>query len=202
MGVSRETLDRLAAHEALLRRWQKAVNLVGRNSLRDPWRRHYLDSAQLAPLLPATTKHLVDLGSGAGFPGLVLAILVAAKDAETGPTGIRVDLIESDKRKCAFLREAARLADIDVHIHDCRIEAMPPFAADVVTARACAPLDRLCAYAAPLLAPDGICLFLKGKAVAGELTEARKKWKMRVEQIPSRSDPSGIILRVGDLHPV
>lgn len=191
-GVSRETCDRLAVHEALLRRWQGAVNLVGPASLTDPWRRHYLDSAQLAPLIPATARRLVDLGSGAGFPGLILALV----------TGRTVDLVESDGRKCAFLREAARLTAAPVRIHETRIAAAPVRNADLVTARALAPLDRLCAYGAPILARGGICLFLKGRRVAEELTEAEKRWKMHLTRIPSRSDPDGVILRVGDLCPV
>jgi len=191
-GVSRETCDRLAAHEALLRRWQRAINLVARDSLRDPWRRHYLDSAQLAPLIPERAARLVDIGSGAGFPGLILALV----------TGRTVDLVESDGRKCAFLREAARVTEAPVRVHEGRIDAAAITDAGLVTARALAPLDRLCALAAPLLAPDGVCLFLKGRTVAEELTAAKKRWKMRVERVPSRSDPAGVILRLGDLRPV
>ena len=132
-GVSRETLARLETYAELLRRWSARINLVGANTLADPWRRHFLDSAQLLAHVPPGTQTLIDLGSGAGFPGLVLAIL--------GMPG--VELIEADARKCAFLREAARLAAAPVTIRNARIEAAAPRIVDVVTARGCAPLDRL-----------------------------------------------------------
>jgi len=131
-GVSRETVARLEGYAELLKRWSGRINLVSRNTLGDLWRRHFLDSAQLLPLIPQKARSLVDLGSGAGFPGLVLAIL--------GVSG--VELIESDKRKGVFLREAARLTNTPVKITDSRIEMAKPHAADVVTARACAPLGK------------------------------------------------------------
>ena len=185
-GVSRETLARLDAYAELLRRWSGRINLVSRNTLGDLWRRHFLDSAQLLPLIPNKTRHLVDLGSGAGFPGLVLAIL--------GVPG--VELVEADTRRCAFLREAARITEAAVTIRPCRIEAVPPHPVDVVTARACAPLDRLLDLARPFLAPDTICLFPKGERVEEELTLARKRWTMNVSVEPSLSDRRGVILRL------
>jgi 16S rRNA (guanine527-N7)-methyltransferase len=185
-GVSRETLARLEAYAALLAQWNQRINLVSRDSLRDPWRRHFLDSAQLLPYVPASTRSLVDLGSGAGFPGLVLAIL--------GASG--VELIESDARKCAFLREAARIADAPVTVRHARIEAVPSRSFDVVTARACAPLDRLLLMAQRFIAPDTICLFLKGERAAEELTAARPGWTMTAACHPSRADPRGVILKL------
>ena len=128
--VSRETLARLEAYVDLLTRWSVRINLVGRDTLADLWRRHILDSAQLHRFIPSTAKTLIDVGSGAGLPGLVLAIL--------GVAG--VELVEADSRKAAFLREAARVTDADVTIRPCRIQAVPPHPANVVTARACAPL--------------------------------------------------------------
>lgn len=149
-----------------------------------------LDSAQLLELLPppptGRARVIADLGSGAGFPGLVLAILGAGE----------VHLIESDARKAAFLREAARAAAAEAAVHHGRIEALAPVAADVVTARALAPLADLVALAVPWLAPGGVCLFLKGRGAERELTAARKAWKMRAERIPSRTDPAGVILRL------
>jgi 16S rRNA (guanine527-N7)-methyltransferase len=194
-AVSRETLVRLETYAALLRRWTRAINLVSEASLRDLWRRHMLDSAQLMPLLPAPPdarrRVILDLGSGAGFPGLVLALLGAGE----------VHLVESDRRKAVFLREAARQTGSDARVHDRRIEDLPPLAADVVTARACAPLSKLLEYARDIPgATPGTrpcCLFLKGKRADQELTEARKHWTMRVESFPSRSDPGGTILRIG-----
>jgi len=193
--VSRETLARLARYLELLGKWTQAINLVAKSTLEDPWRRHFLDSAQLYDLLPPKPadrdRVLVDLGSGAGFPGLVLAIMGA------GTT----HLIESDRRKAAFLREAARATDTDVTVHDRRIEAVPPFATDVVVARACAPLDRLLAYATPFLRPGGAaatrCLFLKGRRVDEELTVANKAWKLSVTCFPSRADSAGTVLSIG-----
>ena len=188
-NVSRETLARLEAHLALLAHWQGTVNLVGRGTLTDPWRRHMLDSAQLFPLLPPPDGPLVDLGSGAGFPGLVLAILGAPD----------VHLVESDARKCAFLQEAARLTGAAVTIHRARAEDIPPLGARAVTARGCAPLPRLLALAAPHLAPGGVCLFHKGRNVNKELTAARKNWKMRVDRIPSAAAPHGVCLRIREI---
>ncbi len=186
-GVSRETLARLATHLNLLARWQKRINLVGPATLADPWRRHVLDSAQLAPLIPAGAR-LADLGSGAGFPGLVLAIM------RGGP----VDLIESDARKAAFLHEAARAAEAPAAVHNARAETLA-LKADIVAARACAPLDRLIGLALPLLAPGGICLFLKGARVEAELEAARARWRMTVRRHPSLSAPDGVLLELAGL---
>lgn len=188
--VSRETSERLQRYADLLVKWQRRINLVSAETLDDLWRRHVLDSAQLLNLLPPATSSLADIGSGAGFPGLVLAIL-----------GVRqVHLIESDARKGAFLAEAARAAGLDVGrdpvIHRTRVEAIEGLRVDVVTARACAPLPRLLGYAVPMLRPESTCLFLKGARVEEELTEAEKTWRMEVERFPSLSDPSGTILRL------
>lgn len=184
--VSSETLARLSAYVDLLARWAERINLIGRATLADPWRRHILDSAQLFPLVPEEAKSLVDLGSGAGFPGLVLAIL--------GVPG--VTLIEADARKCAFLREAARIAAAPVAIHPQRIEAMPARAADVVTARALAPLDRLLALAAPFIGRETVCLFLKGERAEEELAAARRTWTATAALHTSLSDPRGFVLRL------
>jgi 16S rRNA (guanine527-N7)-methyltransferase len=189
-GVSRETLARLEAYAELLFRWSARINLVGATTLDDLWRRHFLDSAQLLDHVPEGTRSLLDLGSGAGFPGLVLAIM--------GAKGI--ELIEADARKCAFLREVARLAAAPALIRNSRIEAVPPHIVDVVTARGCAPLDRLLVLAQPFIGPDTVCLFLKGEQAAQELTAANQAWTMDATCHDSRSDPRGVILclkRVG-----
>ena len=183
-GVSRETVARLEAYAALLAQWNERINLVGRDSLRDPWRRHFLDSAQLLPFIPEGSQSLIDLGSGAGFPGLVLAIL--------GVPG--VELIESDARKCAFLREAARIAHAPVTIRNTRIEALAPHHADIVTARGCAPLDKLLVLVQGLIGPQTTCVFLKGERAAEELTAACRAWTMTASLHPSRSDPRGVIV--------
>jgi 16S rRNA (guanine527-N7)-methyltransferase len=189
-GVSRETLERLEGFAALLAKWQRAINLVAPDSLPDLWRRHMLDSAVLYPLIPPGNGTLVDLGSGAGFPGLVLAIMGVTE----------VHLLESDARKCAFLTEAARLfAPGRVKVHRGRVEAAPTIAADVVTARALAELPDLLAYAARFLKPDGICLFLKGRRVEDELTLAGQTWTMAADRLPNPAESSGIILRIKGL---
>jgi 16S rRNA (guanine527-N7)-methyltransferase len=192
VDVSRETMAWLEAYAALLEKWQAKINLVGPATLPDLWRRHFLDSAQLLPLLGENPGRLVDLGSGAGFPGLVLAIL----------TDWRVDLVDSDQRKCAFLRQVALEAGIldRVTIHAQRFEALKPFPADVVTARACAPLNDLLGYAAPFIGESGRCLFLKGKGVEEELTAAQAHWTMRLERRESLSDPAGTVLVIDQLQ--
>jgi 16S rRNA (guanine527-N7)-methyltransferase len=184
--VSRETLARLEAYAELLTRWSARINLVGRDTLPDLWRRHILDSAQLYRFVPGSAQSLIDLGSGAGLPGLILAIL--------GIPG--VELVEADSRKAAFLREAARVTGTEVAIRSCRIQAMPPHPVDVITARACAPLDRLVDLAAPFLAPDTVCLFPKGERHNEELTLARKAWTMDASVEQSLSDRRGVVLRL------
>ncbi len=192
VNVSRETMARLETYAALLVKWQAKINLVGPATLPDLWRRHFLDSAQLLPLLPKESGQLVDLGSGAGFPGLVLAML----------TDWQVHLIDSDQRKCAFLRQVALETGIldRVSIHAQRFEAVTPFPAGIVTARACAPLSDLLSYAAPFIGDSGRCLFLKGKGVEEELTAAEPHWKMAVERRPSLSDPAASILILDQLQ--
>lgn len=183
-GVSRETLARLQAHAELLAQWSARINLVASSTLADPWRRHFLDSAQLYPLIPAAADSLIDFGSGAGFPGLVLAIM--------GMKG--VELVESDGRKCAFLREAARLASVAVTVRNARIEAVPARPVAVITARGCAPLERLLLYSQQFIGPETVCLFAKGGQAGHELAVAQQVWDFDVTSHPSRTDPRGVIL--------
>lgn len=198
ISVSRETLDRLEVYAELLRKWQKTINLVSNESLKDLWQRHILDSAQLAELIPSHRPiTILDMGSGAGFPGLVLAILASDQDRQW-----TVHLAESDSRKVAFLSTVARETATRVTIHNQRLENMSPVSADVVTARAFAPLDRLLGHAIHFLAPGGECLCLKGVGAEDELTAARKTWKMTVNHLPSRSGPTGVILRIRELSRV
>jgi len=192
-GVSRETLARLKAYAGLLTDWNSRHNLVSARSLDDLWRRHMWDSAQLAPLVPPEARTLADLGSGAGFPGLVLAALL--KDR------VRVTLHEATAKKCAFLRMAGARMGLDVAVVNARMESMEPSPFDVVTARACAPLPKLLSYAARFTGPNSVCLFLKGQNVGPELTEAHKSWKMKARQIASLTDPSGMILELRELAP-
>jgi 16S rRNA (guanine527-N7)-methyltransferase len=186
-GISRETLDRLRSYAETLARWQKRINLVAPATLPDLWRRHMLDSAQLLPLIPPGAHRLIDLGSGAGFPGLVLAILGLPE----------VHLVEADSRKCAFLREAARLAGGgNLTIHNRRIESLPAEPYDVVTARALAPLPELLNLARRFAGPGTVYLFPKGQAVAEELIKAPETATMRLHRIPSRTQPGAEILKL------
>lgn len=190
--VSRETVDRFRAYLDLLGQWQKAINLVGRSTLADPWRRHILDSAQLHRHLPPAPVRLADLGSGAGLPGLVLAIMGVAE----------VHLVEADRRKAQFLREAARRLQLgNVTVHAARIETLA-LEVDVVTARALAPLDALLPLAVPLLAPEGRLVLLKGRGAEVELTAARARWTMRVAALPSLADPEGRVLILDEVRPL
>lgn len=187
-GVSQQTLERLQAYADLLIKWQKKINLVGGNTIQDLWLRHMLDSAQLYPLLPEPECSIIDFGSGAGFPGLVLAIM-------GGPT---VTLVESDGRKCAFLAEAIRVTEIgpSARLENRRIEDVEPVRVDVVTSRALASLEKLLTFAEPFLGEGTICLFPKGKKADEELTETEKNWMMRVSKVQSQSDHSGAILKL------
>ncbi|MEQ8965406.1 MAG: 16S rRNA (guanine(527)-N(7))-methyltransferase RsmG [Azospirillaceae bacterium] len=191
-GVSRETAHRFERYAALLIDWQQRMNLVGRSTMPDLWNRHFWDSAQLFELLPEGTRTLVDLGSGAGFPGLVLAMMGVPD----------VHLIEADSRKAAFLRTVSRETGTGVTIHGARIEAVTPFVADVVTARALAPLPRLIDQARPFLGPRSLSLFPKGQNVESELTEALKTSMMSIDRVPSRSDPRGTILCLREIRRV
>jgi 16S rRNA (guanine527-N7)-methyltransferase len=187
-------LARLKAYVGLLEDWNQRHNLVSRNSLADVWRRHVWDSAQLAQYLPAYTKTLADLGSGAGFPGLVLAELLRGK--------ADVVLYEATRKKAEFLEAAAQRMGLNVGIRNARIESERHSPVDVVTARALAPLDKLLGYAQQMAAKHTVCLFLKGQSLASELTDAGKSWKIKALQHPSATDPSGVILEVREFRHV
>jgi len=189
VDVSRETRDQLEAMVHTLGRWQKAINLVGKATLEDIWVRHILDSAQLIPLIPKSAQTLTDLGSGGGFPGLVLAALRPDLD---------VTLIESDARKGAFLAEAGRRISLKKlpKVVISRIEAAPPAQADVVTARALAPLGQLLVWAAPHRADTAICLFHKGKGWQAEVTSAKKDWDFEAQPFSSVTDRESVLLRI------
>jgi len=191
-GVSRETLARLKAYADILVDWNTRHNLVAKSTLPDLWRRHFWDSAQLAPLIPGGAKTLADLGSGAGFPGLVLAAM---------RPDLAVTLHEATTTKCLFLRAAADRMSLKVAIQNARLEDLPPHPYDVATARALAPLPQLLDYAHTFVSPNGTCLFLKGQNVGSELTKAHKYWNMKASQVPSQTDPSAAIVIVRELGP-
>ena len=190
LDVSRETLARLEAYVDLLRRWQRRRNLIGRGTEPDIWRRHILDCGQLAAHLPEGTRRIVDLGSGAGLPGIVLAIL----------SGADTVLVESDAAKAAFLAEAVRLTGAPCEIRRARIEALEPWPVNAIAARALAPLPRLLGYAAPFaaLTPSRppVCIFPKGARWREELTEAARTWHISARDAPSATEPAARILIV------
>ena len=193
--VSRETLDALSLYADLLRRWQRTTQLVAPSTLDTLWSRHMADSAQLLRLAPGA-RRWADLGSGGGFPGLVVALCMR------GVEGALVHLVESNARKCAFLRAVIRETGAPARVHDARIEAVLPSLAhelDVVTARALAPLSKLLRLAAPALRAGCIGLFMKGEEAQGELTAAERIWNMRAELLPSLTDPKAAIIKVEDL---
>ncbi len=202
--VSRETAAAFDTYETTLRAWQKAVNLVGAGTLDDAWNRHFLDSAQIVPLIPPRADDrppvILDVGSGAGFPGLVLAVLAAT--GAVPPPGFEVHLVEANARKCAFLKEVSRLTGAGAVVHQCRVESLAPFPVDVITARGCAPLPRLLDLVEGFLTYPNIfpiCVFLKGKNAREELTLALKKWKMRCEFFTSMTGNEGVVLRLKDI---
>ena len=190
-GVSRETLARLKAYVGLLTDWNARHNLVSKASLDEVWQRHVLDSAQLAPLIPPEAKTLADLGSGAGFPGLVLAVLLRERMAVT--------LFEATHKKADFLCAVADRLGLNVCVRNERIEEAARASFDVLTARACAPLPELLEYAQHFAGPGTVCLFLKGQNVGVELTEARKSWRMKVREHPSITHPFGVVLEIREL---
>jgi 16S rRNA (guanine527-N7)-methyltransferase len=190
--VSHETKDRIDAYIVLLLRWNRTINLIARGDEPVIWERHIADALALLPLLPPDFPRAIDLGSGAGLPGLVLAIA----------TGRPFDLVEADQRKAAFLREAARATYAPATVHAARIEtvAIPP--APLITARAVAPLPTLLPWAARLLAPGGVCVFPRGRSAADELTAVAAQWHMHVERFVSPTDPQATILRISEISRV
>jgi 16S rRNA (guanine527-N7)-methyltransferase len=188
-AVSRETTDRLDRFLTLVLTWNRTINLVGKQDEAQLRQRHLEDSLGLLPHLPPDFERAIDLGSGGGFPGLVLAIA----------TGRHFDLVEADQRKAAFLREAARITEASATVHAVRIEAVRLAPAPLVTARALAPLPVLLGWAVPLLAPGGMCVFPKGRTAEEELTQARRQWHMRVEQWSNPLAPDARILRLSEI---
>lgn len=193
--VSRETAARLAAFSQIFRKWAKAVNLVAASTLDDMEMRHVSDSIQIAQFAPDSANLWVDLGTGGGFPGLI----VAALQADTHPHRNFI-LIESDQRKCTFLREAARAMGITVKVVTARIEDLAPQKADVISARALAPLERLCDYAHRHLAPNGTALFMKGEGYAKEVMMARDAgWTFDLEYKASKTHTGSVIVILRNL---
>jgi 16S rRNA (guanine527-N7)-methyltransferase len=194
LGVSRESMAKLETYVRLLLEWQQKINLIGSSTIQDIWHRHILDSLQLAPLMRnESNRSVADLGSGAGLPGLVLAI----------ESNRSVDLYESNNKKAAFLREAIRQTGATARVHTLRLEqlesALPQDIPAYTVARAVAPLPTLLTWAAPLLTRGSVGFFHKGQDVDAELIEAAKSWKMTAKKHPSITEPKGVILEIRDL---
>jgi len=196
-NVSRETRDRLETFAALLEKWNPAINLVSSSTLPELWARHFVDSAQVLALASAGARQWSDLGTGGGFPGLVVAIL-----AQEIRPGLSVTCVESDQRKAAFLRTVLRETGVEAQVLSQRIEDVAPLQSDVVSARALAPLTQLLGFASRHLAPGGEALFLKGAGYKKERTEALERWSFELDTYPSQTDPDAAILRIGDIRRV
>ncbi len=196
MNVSRETSPILAGYVDELLKWNQKINLIGRATEADIWKRHVADSAQLFSFVKGV-GHYADFGSGAGFPGLVLAALMVEKH-----TPGKVSLVESDKRKAAFLKSTAIKLGIPAAIYADRIESIDSLRADIVSARALAPLEDLLKASHRHMAPNGKALFLKGKSAEAEIVAARKHWTFHLEQHQSTTDREGVILQIGALERV
>lgn len=189
LDVSRETMERLELYAKLLRKWNPRINLVSKSSIEELWTRHFLDSAQLADIAPTVSGYWVDVGSGGGFPGLVLAILGQERGQPT-----HVTLVESDARKAAFLRTVIREADLPARVINDRIENIPSLGADVISARALADLPTLLGYAEQHLLPGGTAIFPKGVTWQKELVEAQSKWNFAYRIDKSITDDGPVIL--------
>ena len=196
--VSRETLSRLEIFDDHLVAWSGHTNLVARSTLGDRWRRHYADSLQLYPLFPKKVEHVLDLGSGAGFPGMVLAIMLAELQPQA-----TITLVDSTAKKTRFLSEIIEKTSLtQTFVEAVRIEQFKPrHRADLVTARALSPLPKLLELVHPLMAKRARCLFLKGKRYREELMEAKCLWQLQAIPHNSRTDPEAAILEITDLHP-
>jgi 16S rRNA (guanine527-N7)-methyltransferase len=195
-NVSRETLERVDAYLAVLSDWRTRINLIGPSEDRHIWRRHVLDSLQLAPLVPSEISALADLGSGAGFPGILLACDLA------GRSSAQVYLVEKSVRKSEFLAAAVEKLGLTTVVLNQKIEDPGPRKVDVLTARALAPLPKLLAMSKGWLGEEGRALFPKGRDAAAELTQARYDWTFGIETRPSLSSPDGQVLIVSSLRPV
>ena len=194
-NVSRETLDKLRIYEELIKKWNPRINLVAKSTLDDLWQRHFLDSAAVFAAAKEHPGRWVDLGSGGGFPGLVLALMADDSLPET-----RVTCIETDIRKCEFLRTVGRQTKTALNVYSRRIEDTPPQGAKVITARALSSLTTLLGYVHRHLASDGIALLHKGQDWKSEVDQAKTTWNFDLETIPSMTHPDAVILKIRDLH--
>ena len=195
LSVSRETEKALEIYLDKVTRWNPKINLVSRATVFDLRTRHLLDSAQIFSHLPPTDTHWADLGSGGGFPGVVVAIL--ARDPRPD---LRMTLVESDRRKATFLRMIAAELRLAVEVRAARVEDVPPLGAAIVSARALAPLVTLLDMAKRHLSPNGTALFLKGKSYREEIATARQTWHFDIEEVPSVTQDAAALLKIKDIR--
>lgn len=193
-NVSRETIANLEEYAELIRKWSPAINLVAKSTLEDIQARHIVDSAELYPMLPSVSDHIIDMGSGGGLPGIVLAIIGKEANPRT-----KYSLMESDQRKAAFLRAVSIDLGLNVEVLAERIEAVDPREADVVTARALAPLSKLLGYVDRHLRQNGVALLQKGRGHLEEVALAREFWEFDLETIPTQADSGSVVLRITNL---
>lgn len=193
-SVSRETLGMFSQWEELLLRWNPRINLVAASTLKDFWTRHALDSWQLVEHMPETTSSVIDLGSGAGFPGLALAIGLKGK------VGASVTLVESVGKKANFMRTVIRELDLPAKVINERVESMPPSSFDLISARAFAPLDKLFNYSNGFWNKNTVALFPKGRGFEKEITLAQARWGFDYAAIPSKTDLEAVILKISNLQ--
>ncbi len=194
VDVSRETLRDLEHFEGLVRKWNPRINLVSKNTIEDLWHRHILDGLQLIGFLPSLPCHWVDLGSGGGFPGIVIAI--AAKSLNPN---FRMTLVESDHRKAVFLRTAIRELNLTAKVETSRIKELASLQADVLTARALADLPILLSFADRHLKKDGVAVFPKGATWKKEVEAARAEWSFSCETTTSKTDQNAVVLSIGNI---
>ena len=189
----KESEKKIYIYIDMLKKWQKAVNLVSNSSLQDVWNRHIVDSAQLFPLIPLSAKTLADMGSGAGFPALVLAILNKNNQGSLE----KIVLIESDLKKCLFLKEVVRSLSLPVQILNQRLETVQNLEADVITARGLADVQTLIKWGQPMMKPNTVCLFLKGENVKKEIPQEPLPYK--IEKIKSITNSNSFILKITEV---
>ena len=193
-NVPRETMSQLICYSELLIKWQKSINLVSDSSLEDMWKRHFYDSAQLMEYIVPKNKpiKILDIGSGAGFPGLVLSIIRAGD----------VFLVESNGKKCAFMNQVIQKTGISATVCNERIEKITPFVVDLIISRACADLEKLLDLSANFITANTECLLLKGRKAEEELDRASKKWRFDVKKYASKSEESGTILKLSQIEAI
>ncbi len=197
VDVSRETMDRLKSYQMLLKKWNPAINLVSKSTLENAWYRHIEDSAQIYRLAPKAVGHWADLGSGGGFPGMVIAILAMEKGNPS-----RVTLVESDIRKCTFLRTVARETGVNATVLSERIENISPLGADILSARALSDLSTLLSFAHRHMASEGQAIFMKGVTWQKEMEEAQSTWRFNHEVAKSKTENGPAILRISGVSRV